>query len=73
MNIALYAMFIGLLVPACKKSKAVLFIALLAMSIHTILSYIPLFAGISIGLKIVITTVIAAMTGALIFPTEEAE
>lgn len=71
MGIALYAMFIGLLVPACQKSRPALLIALLAMAIHSLLYYPPLFRGLSLGLKIVITTVITALAGAIMFSEEE--
>ncbi|MDD3364434.1 MAG: AzlC family ABC transporter permease [Syntrophomonas sp.] len=73
MGIALYAMFIGLLVPSCKKSKAILIIALLAMAINSLLYFTPFFSSISTGLRIVLTTVIAAMAGAIMFSKEENE
>ena len=71
MGIALYVMFIGLLVPSCRRSKATLFIALLAMAVHGLLQYTPSLDFLSIGLKIVITTIITALIGAIIFPEEE--
>lgn len=71
MGIALYVMFIGLLVPSCRRSKATLFIALLAMGVHFLLYYIPAFAFLSSGLRIVITTILTALVGAIIFPEEE--
>ena len=71
MGIALYVMFIGLLVPSCRRSKATLFIALLAMAVHGILHYNPSLSFLSIGLKLVITTIITALIGAIIFPEEE--
>jgi len=71
MGIALYVMFIGLLVPSCRRSKATLFIALLAMAVHGFLHYTPSITLLSTGLKIVITTIITALMGAIIFPEEE--
>lgn len=71
MGIALYVMFIGLLVPSCRKSRATLVIALLAMAMHYSLQYIPATADLSTGLKIVITTVITALIGAVVFPEGE--
>lgn len=71
MGIALYVMFIGLLVPACRNSRPALFIAILAMAIHALLFYQPLFASLSVGLKIVITTVSTALLGAIMFGREE--
>jgi len=71
MGIALYVMFIGLLVPSCRRSKATLFIALLAMAVHSLMHYIPSLGFLSTGLKIVITTIAAAFIGAIMFPEEE--
>lgn len=71
MGIALYVMFIGLLVPSFRKSRPALFIALLAMTLHSLLYYPPLFNGLSSGLKIVIATVITALVGAIMFRQED--
>lgn len=68
MGIALYAMFIGLLIPTLRKSPPVLVISLLAVAIHSILHWMPLFAGISTGWSIIISTIIAAAAGALLYP-----
>ncbi len=68
MGIALYAMFIGLLVPSMKKSRPVLVISLLAVGIHSFLQWFPLFEGLSAGWGIIITTILAAAAGAVIFP-----
>ncbi|WP_315118941.1 AzlC family ABC transporter permease [uncultured Clostridium sp.] len=67
MGIALYAMFIGLLVPALKKSKPILVISLLSIGINTLIMYIPIFAFISKGWSIVISTMISSLVGALMF------
>ncbi|MCL6478277.1 MAG: AzlC family ABC transporter permease [Peptococcaceae bacterium] len=68
MGIALYAMFIGLLVPTLKKSAPVLTIVLLALIIHSVLYWVPLFSFLSTGWKIIITTIVAAAAGAAVFP-----
>lgn len=58
MGIALYAMFIGLLVPSLKKSRKFVAIAGTSAIIHTILSY---GLHMSTGWAIVIATLIAAI------------
>ena len=71
MGIALYAMFIGLLVPSLKKSKPIIWITLIAVVIHTILSWItPLFFELSAGWSIIITTILSSAIGVLLFPNE---
>lgn len=68
MGIALYAMFIGLLIPSIKKAKPVLVVTLVAVLINSILHWIPLFSGISSGWGIIITTILTALIGAILFP-----
>jgi 4-azaleucine resistance transporter AzlC len=71
MGIALYAMFIGLLVPSAAKSKPVLIISLTAAATHALIKWIPIFDGVSTGWSIIISTIIAAAVGTYLYPQEE--
>lgn len=66
MGIALYAMFIGLLVPSARKSWPVVTVALTAIAVNTALP--KLVAGISPGWSIIIATITGALAGAVVFP-----
>ena len=68
MGIALYAMFIGLLVPNLKKSKAALTVALTAAFVHWALYEIPLVSDLTAGWKIILSTLAAAGAGTAFFP-----
>jgi 4-azaleucine resistance transporter AzlC len=70
MGIALYAMFIGLLIPSCKKSRPALVVALLAAIIHSLIRWLPVTAGISGGWGIIFATLISAGIGAYFFAEE---
>ena len=70
MGIALYSMFIGLLIPAIKKSHAYGLIAALSMVISSAIYYLSPFK-ISSGWIIVITTIVASLVGAGVFPKEK--
>lgn len=70
MGIALYAMFLGLLIPAAKNSHPALVVVLLAGGIHALLQSLPRLASFSSSWGIVISTVLAAAIGALLFPEE---
>ncbi|WNB91393.1 AzlC family ABC transporter permease [Bacillus sp. NEB1478] len=59
MGIALYAMFIALLVPAAKKSRKVVFLAGSAAILNSLFSFIP---GLNGGWGIILSTSIAAVT-----------
>ncbi len=63
MSIALYAMFIGLLVPSLKKGRKILFLAAIAASLHSIFAITHVF---STGWAIVISTLLSAVLVELI-------
>lgn len=58
MSVALYAMFVGLLVPSMKKSAKVVFLAALAASFNTIFT---LTNTLSTGWAIVLSTLLSAV------------
>ncbi len=68
LNVALYGMFIAVVVPVAKKVRPVLWVVILAALFRCVLEYVPLFSGISAGMAIIICTVAAAGVGALLFP-----
>lgn len=71
MGIALYVMFIGLLVPAIKKSRPYLIITIIAILISSMIHWIPPFSSLSSGWLIIITAILAALIGVLLFPKED--
>ncbi|MGE5614289.1 MAG: AzlC family ABC transporter permease [Bacillota bacterium] len=71
MGIALYAMFIAIIIPPAKKSLAVLSIVLIAVAINITLKYVPWFNFISSGFRIVIAAVLGAGTGAVLWPVKD--
>lgn len=64
MGIALYAMFIALLVPSIKKSKRILVVSIIAAILHIIIVFIT---KVSNGWTLVLASVLAASLGSLIF------
>lgn len=73
LGIAIYGMFIAIIVPPARKNKGVLFTVVLAAALSCAVYYIPIFSFISSGISIIICTVIAAATGALLFPRKISE
>lgn len=67
MGIALYAMFIGLLVPSVKKEIKVGLIAIIAMLIHVICSEV---LQLTSGWSIVIGTILGGFFGVFVFKEE---
>lgn len=71
MGIALYAMFIALIVPPAKKSKAALVVVIIAVTVSSALKLLPFIKLASEGWSIIITTIIAAAIGAVLFPRKD--
>jgi 4-azaleucine resistance transporter AzlC len=71
MGIALYAMFIGLLIPSLKGSKPIQIIVLIAMIISSLLYWFNSYLNLSTGWSIIITTIISSLIGAILFPKED--
>ncbi|MEG1445955.1 MAG: AzlC family ABC transporter permease [Ruthenibacterium sp.] len=71
LGIAIYGMFIAILIPVAKQSKAVFCVVLLAVFASCALHYLPVFSGISSGFAIILCTLLAATVGALFAPVRE--
>lgn len=68
LNVALYGMFVAIVMPAAKKARPVAIVAVLAAVISCVLYYVPCFSSISTGISIIISTVAASAIGAALFP-----
>ena len=68
LGIALYGMFIAIVVPPTRKNPRFLAVVLPAVAISCAIYYIPALGFISAGFSIIISTVAAALIGALLFP-----
>jgi len=66
MSIALYAMFVGLLMPSLKKSVKVLFLALVAAAVNSLLT---LTGTLETGWSIVVATLISAIAVEVVIAT----
>lgn len=71
MGIALYGMFIAIVLPVAKKSKPIIMIVAISVAIVCILRYVPLFQMVSSGFRVIIATIIGAGIGAILFPIED--
>ena len=71
MGIALYAMFIAIIIPPAKKSRPILGAIAIAIVITCVLRYVPIFNFITEGFAMIIATVLAAGIMAKIAPIKE--
>lgn len=71
MGIALYGMFLALIVPNAKNDKKILSVVVVALIVSSLFRYINILSGISSGWTVIISTIIASTFGAIAFPKGE--
>lgn len=71
LSLAIYGMFIAIVVPEMKKSRPVICVVILSVILSCAFYYIPILTKVSNGLSITICAVSAASFGALLFPVED--
>ena len=68
LGIALYAMFIAIIIPPSTKERGVAFAVLLGAGLSCLFYFVPWFNGLSSGISIIITAIVTALISALLFP-----
>ena len=66
--IAIYGMFLAIIIPPAKKSKPIFIVICIAALLHCAFYYLPLLREIPSGISISISAILAAVLGALLFP-----
>jgi 4-azaleucine resistance transporter AzlC len=69
--IALYGMFVAIVVPDAKKERPVLAVVVLAMVFSCLFTWLPGLKEISSGIAVSLCAIAAAAIGAAIFPVKE--
>ena len=69
MGLVLYAMFLAIIIPPARKSRAVLAVVITAALCSLLFHYV--LTMISGGFAIILSAVLSAAVGALVFPVEE--
>ena len=73
LNMAVYAMFIAVIMSPAKKDKTVALVVAVSMAASLVFSLIPALEAISGGVKVIILTVAISLAAAVIFPVENKE
>ena len=71
LGIAIYGMFIAVILPPAKKDRAVLGVVLAAMALACVFRYVPVLNQVSSGMQVIIITLAVAGAAAWICPREE--
>lgn len=70
LSIALYGMFIAIIIPPVKKEKNVLFVIVASVLASVAFTYIPFLNSISTGWSIIIIAVVVCAVAAFLFPVD---
>lgn len=73
LGLAIYGMFVAIVVPDMKKGKAVTIVVIIAITLSCLFNYVPLLKNISAGISISICAIVAALLGAILFPITDKE
>ena len=73
LGLAIYGMFIAIIIPDTRTSKSVLMVVIAAMALSTIFTFAPYLKAISSGFRIIIITVFVAAIAAVYAPVKEEE
>ncbi len=71
LGIAIYAMFIAIVVPVAKDSKPTALCALFAIVLSCLFNYLPALKAVPSGFVIIICAVVASVLFALLFPISQ--
>ncbi|MCR4655585.1 MAG: AzlC family ABC transporter permease [Lachnospiraceae bacterium] len=73
LSVALYGMFIAIIIPPAKKNRVLFFLVLISMILSTVFTYLPPLSEIGSGFRIIILTVAVSLGAAVLFPVKEEE
>ncbi len=73
LGVALYGMFIAIIVPPAKKNKILLGIVIISMLLSFVFAVTPVLKEISSGFRVIILTLVIAGAAAYLFPIKDEE
>ncbi|MBR2716730.1 MAG: AzlC family ABC transporter permease [Oscillospiraceae bacterium] len=73
LSVALFGMFIAVIIPPAKENRVVLLFVLLSFAASFAASRLPWISGLSSGTRVILLTVILAAAAAAAFPVREEE
>ncbi len=73
LGVALYGMFIAIIIPPARKNRVILSVVSVSMLLSCLFTYTPVLCEISSGFRIIILTVIIAAVAAVLFPVKDKE
>lgn len=73
LSVALYGMFIAIVIPPARESKVLAGVVLISMAASILFDWLPMPSWMSGGMKIIVLTVVISLGAAILFPVKEDE
>ena len=71
LSVALYGMFLAIVIPPARESKVLAGVVIVSMASSILFDWIPLPSWMSGGMKIIVLTVVISLLAAMLFPVKE--
>ena len=71
LSVALYGMFIAIVIPPARKNRVILGLVIVSMGLSALFALAPMFSGLSEGMRVIVLTVAISAGAALLFPVKE--
>lgn len=71
MSVAIYGMFLAVVIPPARKNKIIAVVVVISMSVSFLFQSIPGLKNISSGFQIILLTVLISAAAAILFPVQE--
>ena len=73
LGVALYGMFVAIVVPRMKAHRPTLIAVLIAIACSLAFKYVPALSGVTVGFAIIICALVASLVAAALFPLKDEE
>lgn len=70
-SVALYGMFLAVIIPPARKDKIIAGIIIFCFAVSFAAAYLPLVSELSAGMRTIILTVVISVAAAIIFPKKQ--
>lgn len=71
LGIAIYGMFLAIIIPPCRRLKSIRYVLILAITLSLAFRYLPILNQITSGWVIIIVTILASAFAALRYPIKQ--
>ena len=73
LGVAIFGMFIAIIIPACRKDRAVMLAVVVSFAASFFIRYIPVLSTLSAGNRTIILTLLISAGAALLFPVKDTD